>query len=104
MGTGRGRELIEVGSPGSESCRSSLEGRDKGLGFYPNYGRTHEVNEIPHVNIHAVPAACAGSRKYWLSLFIDSYFLLEHSFPGPLVYLLPIRHESQWSPFLSHHK
>lgn len=69
-----------------------MEGRDKGLGFYPNYGRTQEVNEIPHVNIHAVPAACAGSCKYWLSmsLFIDSCFLLEHSFPGPLVYYLSV--------------
>lgn len=35
-----------------------LLGRDKELGFRPDYGRTHEVNEIPHVNIRTVPATC----------------------------------------------
>lgn len=86
-------------APGSESCRSSLDGHDKELGFYPNYGRTHEVNEIPHVNIRTVPATCAGS----LDVIIELQLLFIGAFI-PQASGLPIRHESQRSPFLSSHK
>lgn len=53
---GGGQSLDPIGPPAL--------GHHKELGFYSDYRRTPEVNEVLHVTIGTAPGTCAGPPKY----------------------------------------